>query len=103
MANFYGKTEETVDFGGEVDYADYQWFKDAPPRQEVSICVISINYLTSITFSQAPLTQEPAETYVPLPSTIEQNELFEFALQSAPNVLYSRYKQYGQVKRTLSF
>ena len=32
----YGKTEETVDFGGEVDYADYQWFKEPPPRQEVS-------------------------------------------------------------------
>ncbi|KAF7965522.1 hypothetical protein HWV62_43066 [Athelia sp. TMB] len=77
--NFYGKTEETVDFGGEVDYADYQWFKDAPPRQE------------------APPTVQPAEAYVPLPSVIEQNELFEFALKAAPNVLYSRYKQYGQL------
>jgi len=77
--NFYGKTEETVDFGGEVDYADYQWFKEPPPRQE------------------APPTHEPAEAYVPLPSVIEQNELFEFALKAAPNVLYSRYKQYGQL------
>lgn len=33
--NFYGKTEETVDYGGEVDYAGYQWFKDAPPRPDV--------------------------------------------------------------------
>lgn len=33
--NFFGKTEETVDFGGEVDYAGYQWFQDAPPKQEV--------------------------------------------------------------------
>jgi hypothetical protein len=76
--NFYGKTEETVDAGGEVDYSDYQWFQDAPPRQ------------------QAPATQ-PVDPYIPLPDVIEQNELFDFALKAAPNVLYSRYKQYGQL------
>jgi hypothetical protein len=37
------------------------------------------------------------EAYVPLPSVIEQNEMFDFALKSAPNVLYQRFKQYGQV------
>ena len=51
---------------------------------------------------KAPPTVQPAETYVPLPSVIEQNELFEFALKAAPNVLYSRYKQYGQVSSTTS-
>jgi len=77
--NFYGKTEETVDAGGEVDYSDYQWFKDAPPRQP------------------PPPAPEPVDPYVPLPDVIEQNELFDFALKAAPNVLYSRYKQYGQL------
>ena len=46
----------------------------------------------------APATSEP---YVPQPGVIEQNEMFDYALKHAPNVLYSRYKQYGQV-RTLS-
>jgi len=77
--NFYGKTEETVDAGGEVDYADYQWFKEAPPQRP-----------------QPPPT-EPVDPYIPLPDVIEQNELFDFALKAAPNVLYSRYKQYGQL------
>lgn len=27
----FGKSAETVDFGEEVDYSDYQWFKDPPP------------------------------------------------------------------------
>jgi len=76
--NFYGKSEETVDAGGEVDYSDYQWFKDAPQRPP------------------AP-PPEPVNLYVPQPDVIEQNELFDFALKAAPNVLYSRYKQYGQL------
>lgn len=33
--NSFGKPAETVDFGGEVDYASYEWFKDPPPRPEV--------------------------------------------------------------------
>lgn len=34
--NFYAKQGETVDFGGEVDYSNYQWFSDPPARREVS-------------------------------------------------------------------
>lgn len=37
------------------------------------------------------------EAYAPDDSVIAQNEMFEYALKSAPNVLYGRYKQYGQV------
>lgn len=33
--NMFGKPTETVDFGGEVDYASYEWFKDPPARPEV--------------------------------------------------------------------
>lgn len=39
-----------------------------------------------------------AESYVPLPGVIEQNEMFGYALASAPNVLFARFKQYGQVR-----
>jgi hypothetical protein len=48
--NFYGKTEETVDAGGEVDYSDYQWFKDAPPRQPVSTFTALIILYSHFTF-----------------------------------------------------
>ena len=37
------------------------------------------------------------DDYVPQQGVIEQNETFDFALKSAPNVLYARFKQYGQV------
>lgn len=30
------KQAETVDWGGEVDYSGIEWFKDPPPRPEVS-------------------------------------------------------------------
>jgi len=67
---------ETVDIGQEIDYANYEWFKDPPPHT----------------------TGTPAaEPFVPQPGVIEQNEMFDFALKSAPNVLYSKYKQFGQL------
>ncbi|KAI0275169.1 hypothetical protein BC834DRAFT_815691 [Gloeopeniophorella convolvens] len=78
--NAFGKPSETVDFGGEVDYAAYEWFKDPPPRPE----------------PQTPL-QQPGQTYAPPPSVIEKNEMCQFALEAAPNVLFGRYKQYGQL------
>ena len=31
---------ETVDIGQEVDYANYEWFKDPPPPTQM-VCVIS--------------------------------------------------------------
>jgi hypothetical protein len=37
-------------------------------------------------------------TYVPDPEVVQQNEAYGFALHCAPNVLYARYKQYGQVR-----
>jgi hypothetical protein len=30
----YGKAMDTVDAGGEVDYSDWQWFRDPPERRE---------------------------------------------------------------------
>ncbi|GJE99656.1 hypothetical protein PsYK624_159270 [Phanerochaete sordida] len=75
----YAKQADTVDWGDEVDYSGYEWFKDPPPRPE-------------------PAPPPPAtEPYVPQPGVIEQNDMFDYALKSAPNVLYQRYKQYGQL------
>ena len=34
--DLYNKQAETVDWGGEVDYSGYEWFKDPPPRPAVS-------------------------------------------------------------------
>lgn len=77
--DFTGKqAAEVVDFGGEVDYSNYRWFDNPPPKQP-------------------PPPQSVGTPYVPLPNVIEQNEAFEFALSAAPNVLYARYKQYGQL------
>jgi len=76
--DYSGKRTDVVDFGGEVDYSGYNWFQDAPPKQP-------------------SVPQTVAPPYVPLPGVIEQNEAFEFALSAAPNVLYARYKQYGQL------
>ncbi|KAI0308297.1 hypothetical protein B0F90DRAFT_1807514 [Multifurca ochricompacta] len=78
--NAFGKPAETVDVGGEVDYASYEWFKDPPLRTEPT---------------SSPLPQ--SEPYTPLPGVIEKNAMCDFALQAAPNVLYGRYKQYGQL------
>ena len=33
--DLYDKQADTVDWGGEVDYSGYEWFKDPPPRPEV--------------------------------------------------------------------
>ncbi|KAK7694981.1 hypothetical protein QCA50_002169 [Cerrena zonata] len=74
--NPQAKPMDTVDWGDEVDYSGYEWFKDPPPRPE---------------------PPQFAEPFVPDPVVIEKNELFDFALKAAPNVLYGRYKQYGQL------
>ncbi|KAK0500599.1 hypothetical protein EDD18DRAFT_1067947 [Armillaria luteobubalina] len=77
--DLYGKTGEVVDFGGEADYSGTAWFQDPPPQRPT------------------PVPQSVGTPYVPDPDVIAQNEAFEFALSAAPNVLYARYKQYGQL------
>jgi len=74
------KRQDVVDFGGETDYTGIQWFQDAPQRPAPP---------------SAP--QSTATPYLPLPGVIEQNDMFDYALKSAPNVLFARYKQYGQL------
>lgn len=44
--NAFGKPAETVDFGGEVDYASYEWFKDPPPRIEVCLVFMFFDVCT---------------------------------------------------------
>ena len=36
MEMYNNKQADTVDWGDEVDYSGYEWFKDPPPRPEVS-------------------------------------------------------------------
>ncbi|KAA1468059.1 hypothetical protein DENSPDRAFT_907601 [Dentipellis sp. KUC8613] len=77
--NEWGKGTDTVDFGGEPDYSNYEWFKDPPPPR------------------QEPPPPPMTDPYVPQSGVIEQNEMFEYALNAAPNVLFGRFKQYGQL------
>ncbi|KAF8167707.1 hypothetical protein B0H34DRAFT_27016 [Crassisporium funariophilum] len=74
-----GKRADVVDFGGEMDYGNVQWFQDPPPRLPPQ--------------AEHP----PPQSYVPSAAVIEQNEGFQYALSAAPNVLFQRYKQYGQL------
>src|SRR6266404_1232790 len=53
--NAFGKPAETVDFGGEVDYASYEWFKDPPPRTEV----LSVNFPYILCNVMRRLTRSP--------------------------------------------
>jgi len=41
--------------------------------------------------------QPPQSQYQPSPFVVEQNEGFIYALSIAPNVLYQKYKEFGQV------
>ncbi|KAG5722816.1 hypothetical protein E4T56_gene9555 [Termitomyces sp. T112] len=76
LADYGGKRTDVVDFGSGTDYGDHKWFQDKPNR---------------------PPPQPPQPEYTPAPEVIAVNDSFEYALGSAPNVLYARYKQYGQL------
>ncbi|KAG6862175.1 hypothetical protein C0995_004257 [Termitomyces sp. Mi166 len=76
LADYGGKRTDVVDFGGGIDYGDHKWFQDKPNRPP-------------------PPPAQPE--YTPAPEVISMNDSFEYALSSAPNVLYARYKQYGQL------
>src|ERR1700735_529312 len=52
--NAFGKPADTVDFGGEVDYASYEWFKDPPPRSEVFPPFFSLYFTDSRASSTPP-------------------------------------------------
>lgn len=90
--DYTGKNQDVVDFGGEVDYSGHQWFQEPPPRPEVKVSC-SLDGL-ELTLFQPPPAVQP---YIPDEDVIKQNEAFDFALKAAPNVLYGRFKQYGQV------
>ncbi|KAG6817719.1 hypothetical protein H0H87_004510 [Tephrocybe sp. NHM501043] len=76
LADYGGKRTDVVDFGSGIDYSGHQWFQDKPVR---------------------PPPPPPQPEYTPAPEVILENDNYEYALSSAPNVLYARYKQYGQL------
>jgi hypothetical protein len=68
--NAFGKPAETVDFGGEVDYASYEWFKDPPPSRPEVISFLTFPYvlLTHIcSLPSSPLRANPT-SHLPLSS-----------------------------------
>lgn len=79
MMEYGGKRTDVVDPGGEVDYSHVKWFQDPPLRPA------------------PPPELPPQPQYQPSRHVIEQNEGFEYALSVAPNVLYQRYKEFGQL------
>lgn len=100
--DYAGKRNDVVDFGGETDYENMEWFKEAPPEHLVRVACLILVYPANFFPSTQRPHHQPAEPigtpYVPDSAVIDQNEAFEFALSAAPNVLYARYKQYGQVR-----
>ncbi|KAG7098988.1 hypothetical protein E1B28_000874 [Marasmius oreades] len=77
--DLWGKRTDVVDFGGEVDYSGMQWFKEPPPEKP------------------QPPPQQQQQAYDPEPAVVKQNEHYGYALSAAANVLYGRWKQYGQL------
>jgi len=75
-AGMPGKSYDTVDNGEFQDYSGYEWFKDAPPKQE---------------------RPPPDPTYVPSQEVVDKNDHLKFAFEVAPNICWSKYKQYGQI------
>jgi hypothetical protein len=80
--DFTGKHPDVIDLGGEVDYSNMQWFQEPAPQRSQP---------------QPQQQQQNPPSYEPSPAVIDQNDGFQYALNAAPNVLYQRYKQYGQL------
>jgi len=80
MPELNTKHGEIFDWEGDFNYEGQEWFKDRPEKPEPP--------------SAPPTTSDP---YVPLPGVIEENDRFFYAMKHAPNVLYTRFKQYGQL------
>ncbi|TDL28222.1 hypothetical protein BD410DRAFT_812225 [Rickenella mellea] len=80
-SQIHPKIGDPIDWGAQDDfsYENMEWFKDPPPRPPPS----------------APATV--SDPYIPHPEVVEKNDQFVYALKHAPNVLYARYKQYGQL------
>lgn len=62
-----------------------------------NLLTLSVPHCNVIMQQPPSVPATPARHYEPPPQVIMQNESFEYALRVAPNVLYSRFKQYGQV------
>jgi hypothetical protein len=123
--DIYAKPADTVDFGQEMDYSGFEWFKDVPPARTPANPPADLHtpnpaghhplhgnhgqhgnythpgqHFHGPGFHSPPAPPPPHAhdpNYIPSPQVIEQNEVFTYALASAPEVLYARWKQYGQL------
>lgn len=68
------------DWEPEADYTGHQWFTNLPPKAKTP-----------------PPAPSPKPTYIPEPSVVDRNNLFVYALRSAPDVLMEQYKHFGQL------
>jgi len=76
--------DEYDTFGGDDAFKGRKWFQDTediPHRAQ----------------TQPSAPQTVGTQYAPLPDVIERNNAFIYALESAPNVVYERFKQFGQL------
>lgn len=64
--------------------------------------ILDFTYVNADFSTKAAAQQSNQPEYIPAPEVINQNDAFEYALSSAPNVLYAKYKQYGQVGQCYS-
>lgn len=55
------------------------------------------NYMINQVSQTPPPAPSPKPTYIPEPSVVDRNNLFVYALKSAPGVLMEQYKHFGQV------
>jgi len=65
--------------GGALEFSGHQWLQNRPPAP------------------QAARPPSPRIQFKPTPTAIEKNTAMIHALKSAPNVLYDRFCQFGQL------
>lgn len=80
-----------------MDYSHVKWFSDPPARPTYHSHTPSIPESAGHALPPQQQQQQQQQSYQPSAQVIEQNEGFEYALSVAPNVVYQRYRQYGQL------
>ena len=74
--NFTGKQTDVIDFGGEADYSNMQWFQEPPQRPQVCLAVIPGPFIKHTCQPQAQ-QQQNVPSYEPSLAVIDQNDGFQ--------------------------
>lgn len=70
--NFTGKQTDVIDFGGEADYANMQWFQEPAPQrpqvclacQDLSSCVFLLSIIVSPKLNNSNKTFHPTNLHL---------------------------------------